>query len=406
MSQAIPPIKSWLHGNKLNYLALTISVFPIASPQIHAATENNLNQTVQSAQSDKVTYQGVVIDENGNPLPGVNITYKNAHGVGVITDIDGKFTFAIPSNIHSLIFSYVGMKTQTVRVSNPSEKLKVRLEPDAVSLQETVITGIYTRKAESFTGSMATYSEKELKTVGNQNVLQSLKVLDPSFIILENNLAGSDPNATMNLNIGGGSGHHDGVAHGTGFGQALHKVCHGRALLTDGNVNADNVLALLVDDGIGGDGGLAGLAVTDDQFALTASDGDHGVDGLDTGLKRNGDALALQDAGGRGLDGGEFLRLDGALAVDGLAERIDDAAEHGTAHGDIHNSASGAALVAFLDGVDGTKQNGADLVTVKVLGKAEDGLTGIGALELQKLACHGALEAGDARDAVAYLVDR
>ena len=51
-------------------------------------------------------------------------------------------------------------------------------------------------------------------------------------------------------------------------------------------------------------------------------------------------------------------------------------------------------------------RNGADLVTVKVLGKAEDGLTGIGALELQKLACHGALEAGDARDAVAYLVDR
>lgn len=77
------------------------------------------------------------------------------------------------------------MKTQTVRVSNPSEKLKVRLEPDAVSLQETVITSIYTRKAESFTGSMATYSEKELKTVGNQNVLQSLKVLAPSFIILE-----------------------------------------------------------------------------------------------------------------------------------------------------------------------------------------------------------------------------
>lgn len=108
-----------------------------------------------------------------------------------------------PTNVHSLIFSYVGMKTQTVRISSPSEKVKVRMEPDAVAIQETVITGIYTRKAESFTGSMATYSEKELKTVGNQNVLQSLKVLDPSFIVLENNLSGSDPNATMNLNIGG-----------------------------------------------------------------------------------------------------------------------------------------------------------------------------------------------------------
>lgn len=162
-----------------------------------------MNQTSQSAQTNKVTYHGTVIDENGNPLPGVNITYKNAKGVGVITDVDGNFTLAVPTNVHSLIFSYVGMKTQTVRISSPSEKVKVRMEPDAVAIQETVITGIYTRKAESFTGSMATYSEKELKTVGNQNVLQSLKVLDPSFIVLENNLSGSDPNATMNLNIGG-----------------------------------------------------------------------------------------------------------------------------------------------------------------------------------------------------------
>lgn len=203
LSQAIPPIKNWLHGNKLNYLVLAASIFPMASTPMHAATENMPNQTIQSNQSSKVTYQGTVIDETGNPLPGVNITYKNSKGIGVITDIDGNFTLAIPSSVHSLIFSYVGMKTQTVRVTSPSEKIKVRMEPDAVAIQETVITGIYTRKAESFTGSMATYSEKELKTVGNQNVLQSLKVLDPSFIVLENNLSGSDPNATMNLNIGG-----------------------------------------------------------------------------------------------------------------------------------------------------------------------------------------------------------
>lgn len=203
LSQATPPLKNWLHSNKLRYLVLAASVFPMLGTQLYATTDNSLNQTSQSAQTNKVTYHGTVIDENGNPLPGVNITYKNAKGVGVITDVDGNFTLAVPTNVHSLIFSYVGMKTQTVRISSPSEKVKVRMEPDAVAIQETVITGIYTRKAESFTGSMATYSEKELKTVGNQNVLQSLKVLDPSFIVLENNLSGSDPNATMNLNIGG-----------------------------------------------------------------------------------------------------------------------------------------------------------------------------------------------------------
>lgn len=203
LSQATPPLKNWLHSNKLRYLVLAASVFPMLGTQLYATTDNSLNQTTQSAQTNKVTYHGTVIDENGNPLPGVNITYKNAKGVGVITDVDGNFTLAVPTNVHSLIFSYVGMKTQTVRISSPSEKVKVRMESDAVAIQETVITGIYTRKAESFTGSMATYSEKELKTVGNQNVLQSLKVLDPSFIVLENNLSGSDPNATMNLNIGG-----------------------------------------------------------------------------------------------------------------------------------------------------------------------------------------------------------
>lgn len=192
-----------MHSNKLRYLVLAASVFPMLGTQLYATTDNSLNQTTQSAQTNKVTYHGTVIDENGDPLPGVNITYKNAKGVGVITDVDGNFTLAVPTNVHSLIFSYVGMKTQTVRISSPSEKVKVRMEPDALAIQETVITGIYTRKAESFTGSMATYSEKELKTVGNQNVLQSLKVLDPSFIVLENNLSGSDPNATMNLNIGG-----------------------------------------------------------------------------------------------------------------------------------------------------------------------------------------------------------
>lgn len=151
----------------------------------------------------KTTYKGVVIDDTDMPLPGVNITYRNAKGAGAITDVNGEFTITVPDNVHNLIFSYVGMMNQTVRVAGTSGKIKVRMEPDAVALKETVVTGIYTRKAESFTGSMATYTEDELKIVGNNNVLESLKALDPAFVVLENNLAGSDPNATMNLNVRG-----------------------------------------------------------------------------------------------------------------------------------------------------------------------------------------------------------
>ena len=191
--------------------------------------------------------------------------------------------------------------------------------------------------------------------------------------------------------IGSGGRNDDGVVERTVLSEGLADVGNRGGLLADGDIDADHALAALVEDSVDGDGGLTCLTVADDE---------------QTGLNRLTHRGTVDDAGGLELNGATVRGDDVAQAVDGLAERIDDAAEHGAAHRDIHNAASGAALVAFLDGVDGTKQNGADLVTVKVLGKAEDGLTGIGALELQKLACHGALEAGDARDAGAYLVDR
>ena len=206
--------------------------------------------------------------------------------------------------------------------------------------------------------------------------------------------------------IGSGCRNDDGVFERTVLGEGLTDVSNRGGLLADGDIDADHALATLVEDSVDGDSGLTGLTVADDELTLTTADRHHGVDSQQASLNRLAHRGTVDNAGGLKLNGAAVRGDNVTQTVDGLAERIDDAAEHGTAHGDIHNAASGAALVAFLDGVDGTKQNGADLVTVKVLGKAEDGLTGIGALELQKLACHGALEAGDARDAVAYLVDR
>ena len=93
------------------------------------------------------------------------------------------------------------------------------------------------------------------------------------------------------------------VRHSAVFLEILDQRCHGRALLTDGNIDAQNVLALLVDDGIGGNDGLAGLAVTDDKLTLAAANRNHRVDGLNAGLQRLLDGLTVQDAGCRGLNG-------------------------------------------------------------------------------------------------------
>src|SRR5262249_10925247 len=82
------------------------------------------------------------------------------------------------------------------------------------------------------------------------------------------------------------------VLHGAVGAELLDDVDDGRLLLADGGVEAVNALALLVDDGVERDGGLAGLAVTDDELALAAADGDHRVDRLEAGLERLLDRLA------------------------------------------------------------------------------------------------------------------
>lgn len=162
----------------------------------------SLNVVAQTAQTGVTTYTGTVVDDSDVPLPGVTVVIKGMSGVGTTTNADGEFLINVPADRHTLVFTYVGMKQQEVRVSG-GKRLTVRMQADEMALKETVITGIYTRKAESFTGSAKTYKADELKSVGNQNILQSLSALDPSFVIADNNLMGSDPNTMMNVSING-----------------------------------------------------------------------------------------------------------------------------------------------------------------------------------------------------------
>ncbi len=75
------------------------------------------------------------------------------------------------------------------------------------------------------------------------------------------------------------------------------------------------------------------FAVADDQFALAAADGRHGIDGLDAGRQRLGHRFALRHAGSHELDRAPLIANDRPLAVERIAERIDHAADHRVAHG-------------------------------------------------------------------------
>ena len=116
-----------------------------------------------------------------------------------------------------------------------------------------------------------------------------------------------------------GSGNHDGIFHGPRAGQLVYQLYHGGIFLSDGNVDTDHVGVSLIDDGIDGNFGLTRLAVADDQLTLTATDGDHTVDCLDSRLEGNRHALPLNDTGSFRFDGTGFCGSDGTLSVDGGA---------------------------------------------------------------------------------------
>ena len=142
------------------------------------------------------------MDAEGSPLPGVGIVIEGTT-MGVSTDVDGKYTLECPPTKDLvLVFSFVGMKLHRVDVGN-NTVIDVKMEEDVQQMDEVVVTGIFTRKKESFTGSTATFKKEELKMVGAQNVIQSLKTLDPSFVIMENNDYGSDPNKLPDIEIRG-----------------------------------------------------------------------------------------------------------------------------------------------------------------------------------------------------------
>ena len=157
-------------------------------------------------QSNKRIATGIVSDEEGQPLPGVNVIISDLQRFA-ITDNNGKYNIEIPFNTACTItFSYIGMSTQQIMINSGRNDVRrnITLKSDT-KLDEVVVTGIYTRKAESFTGSATTISNKDLMRVGNQNVFQSLKNLDPTLYIADNFNMGSDPNTTPNMSMRGTS---------------------------------------------------------------------------------------------------------------------------------------------------------------------------------------------------------
>ena len=175
----------------------------------------------------------------------------------------------------------------------------------------------------------------------------------------------------------------------------LGHLDHGRHPLADGDVDADQVLVLVVDDRVDRDRRLPGLAVADDQLALAAADRDHPVDRLDPGLHRGVHRLALDHARGLELGRPGLGGVDVALVVERAPERVDDPAEELRADRDLEQAVGALDRVALDDLVPLAEQHDADVVGLEVQRQAGDVVR-----QVEQLERHAVVEPVDAGDAV------
>ena len=192
-------------------------------------------------------------------------------------------------------------------------------------------------------------------------------------------------------------GDDDGVFHRAGLFERPHHLRDRRLLLPDRVVDADDVLPLLVDDRVDRDGGLAGLAVADDQFALAAADRHHRVDRLEPGLHRLLDRRARRRRPARCARSATvcFAAIGPLPSIGCPSALTTRPTSSGT---DRHRDDAAGALddVAFLDLGVVAEQHRADAFLFQVQRDAEDAVR-----ELEHLAGHRLFDAVDARDAVA-----
>ena len=120
-----------------------------------------------------VTVQGVVIDENKEPLIGVNVTVKDVPGLGAITDINGKYSIKMEP-YHKLVFSYIGYTSVEVLVKELRTVNVTMKEAEAKAIDEVVITGTGVQRKLTQTGAISTVNVDLLKSNPSSSIVNSL----------------------------------------------------------------------------------------------------------------------------------------------------------------------------------------------------------------------------------------
>lgn len=139
--------------------------------------------SISYASAQQLNISGVVISsEDNEPLIGATVSVKGNPTKGVITDINGQFQLSVETGTKMLVVSYVGMKTQEIRVPRKEKELKIVLIPETMDIDEVVVTGYGNFSKSSFTGSANWIALQDYQHTDWNNLIQLWKFFNLHII--------------------------------------------------------------------------------------------------------------------------------------------------------------------------------------------------------------------------------
>jgi TonB-linked SusC/RagA family outer membrane protein len=189
---------------------------------------NNITISGDGPAQEQITVKGMVVDEEGLPLPGATVVEQGTEN-GVVTDSDGYFRMIANSN-SDLIVNFIGYTPQSF--SATTEEVTIKLIADSDILEEVVVIGYGTQRKQDVTGSVASISADRIGDLPVPNFEQALKGQAAGVQVIQNTgspssgttirirgsgsiTAGNDPLYVVDgFPISGGSGGQGGIPGG------------------------------------------------------------------------------------------------------------------------------------------------------------------------------------------------
>jgi TonB-linked SusC/RagA family outer membrane protein len=172
----------------------------LASTNLSFKRNGNSFAIIQKPVRKDITVSGSVVDETGESLPGVNISIKGTT-TGVISDVNGKYSIAIPDGNVVLAFSFIGFGIQEIAVGNRAV-IDVTLNEDTRQLDEVVVIGYGAVRKSDLTGSVTRVNTNELSNLPVSSIGNALQGRAAGVQITS---TGGAPGAGTSIRIRGGN---------------------------------------------------------------------------------------------------------------------------------------------------------------------------------------------------------